>query len=100
MASIKLHNGLFLPMAGVFAVAEGITVARNIASELGEGSKVEFDGEGFCYIELGGGVAAKGQGNFYAKPAPKITLQPPTRENWLAKREFASMVLNSLKSSY
>ena len=99
LASIKLHNGLFLPMAGVFAVAEGITVARNIASELGEGSKVEFDGEGFCYIELGGGVAAKGQGNFYAKPAPKITLQPPKRENWLAKREFAAMVLNSLKSA-
>jgi len=48
---------------------------------------------------LGGGVAAKGQGNFYAKPAPKVTLQPPTRENWLAKREFASLVLNSLRSS-
>jgi sulfide:quinone oxidoreductase len=98
LASIRLHNGLFLPMAGVFAISEGVTVARNIASQLEEGSRVEFDGEGFCYIELGGGLAAKGQGNFYARPAPKITLQPPTRENWLAKREFASLVINSLKT--
>lgn len=97
LASIRLHNGLFLPMAGVFAISEGITVARNIANQLGKGARSEFDGEGFCYIELGGELAAKGQGNFYAKPAPKITLQPPTRENWLAKRELAATVLKSLK---
>lgn len=98
LASIKLHNGLFLPMAGVFAMAEGITVARNIAHQLGVGAGAEFGGDGFCYIELGGGLAAMGQGNFYARPAPKITLRPPSKESWLAKRELASSVINSLKT--
>lgn len=97
LASIKLHNGLFLPMAGVFAISEGVAVAHNIASQLGVGLGDEFDGGGFCYIELGEERAAKGQGNFYAKPAPKVTLESPSRENWLAKREFAATVLNSLK---
>jgi len=96
LASIRLHNGLFLPMAGVFAIAEGTTVARNIAAELGKGANAEFAGEGFCYIELGGELAAMGEGNFYARPAPRIALRPPSRENWLAKHELASSVLKSL----
>ncbi len=51
LVSIPLHNGLFLPMAGVFALQEGVTVATNVAAEIrGERREIEFEGEGFCYL--------------------------------------------------
>ena len=97
VASIRLHNGLFLPMAGVFALQEGLVVAANIAAETGVGSPTGYTGEGYCYVEVGYGKAAFGSGNFYASPAPKVTLQPPSEEHKRAKDEFAAMVLRSAK---
>jgi sulfide:quinone oxidoreductase len=78
IASIRQPNptGLFLPKAWVFAEGEARVVAGNISSQiLGDGKGSMFDGRGFCYIEVGEGLAAYGSGDFYAYPVPRVYLE-------------------------
>ena len=77
---VPLAMGAPLPKAGVFAHREGEAVAQTIASEItGFGSPGVFDGHGECFIEVGGGKAGFGRGDFYAEPAPRVKLKWPTR---------------------
>ena len=79
VTAIRLANGMFLPKAGVFADSQARAAAENIAADI-EGRRGEgrFDGYGFCYVEVGGGMAAYGAGNFYGLPGPRVTLEQPT----------------------
>jgi sulfide:quinone oxidoreductase len=78
VTAVRLANGMFLPKAGVFADGQGRVVAENIAAEIeGRGAQGRFDGYGFCYVEVGGGLAAYGAGNFYGLPGPRVTLEQP-----------------------
>ncbi len=96
VAAVRLHNGLSLPMAGVFAFQEGLVVAENIAAAIRGGKTTEFNGEGYCYIEVGDGKAAFGSGNFLASPAPQVTFEPPSAEFKRAKDEFTNAIARAL----
>ena len=86
VVSIPLKLGKPLPKAGVFAHAEAEVVARNIASAIaGRPGGERFDGHGACFIEIGGGKAGYGGGDFYAEPTPAVNLRPPGRRWHLAK---------------
>lgn len=86
VVAIPLAVGKPLPKAGVFAEGEGRVVARNIAHDIaGTGTPERFDGRGQCFIEVGGGKAGFGGGDFYAEPAPAIALRAPGRRWHLAK---------------
>jgi sulfide:quinone oxidoreductase len=98
-AAVRLHNGLFLPMAGVFAFQEGLVVAENIAAAIQGGNPTEFTGEGFCYIDVGDGKAAFGSGNFLAAPGPRVTFEPPSTEFKRAKTEFSNAISRALSST-
>ena len=98
-AAVRLHNGLFLPMAGVFAFQEGLVVGENIAAEIHGGKPTEFTGEGFCYIDVGDGKAAFGSGKFLAAPAPQVTFEPPSAEFKRAKTEFTNAISRALPST-
>lgn len=81
VTSIRQPNptGLFLPKAWVFADEEARVVAKNIAAQIsGEERSAGFDGKGFCYVEVGGGQAAYGSGNFYEYPSARVYLEPPS----------------------
>ena len=79
VTAVRLANGMFLPKAGVFADSQARVVAENIAAEIdGRSGEGRFDGRGFCYVEVGGGMAAYGAGNFYGLPGPRVTLEPPS----------------------
>ena len=80
VTGIPLAVGMPLPKAGVFAHHEGEAVAQTIAAQItSRGQAGSFDGEGECFIEVGGGKAGFGRGNFYAEPRPVIKLHQPTR---------------------
>jgi sulfide:quinone oxidoreductase len=80
VTGIPLGIGMPLPKAGVFAHGEGEAVARTIAAEIsGKGKPGTFDGHGECFVEVGGGKAGFGRGNFYAEPRPAVKLHRPTR---------------------
>jgi sulfide:quinone oxidoreductase len=81
-ATITLVNGKPLPKAGVFAHAEAEVVAGRIAAEIhGARAEAEFDGAGYCWIEMGGGQAGFASGDFYAEPDPTVPL-PRAGQLW------------------
>jgi sulfide:quinone oxidoreductase len=85
---IPLANGLPLPKAGLFAEKEGEVVAARIASRLrGLEPAASFDGQGACFLEVGGGEAATISGDFFADP-PEARLSAPSPELRAAKELF------------
>ncbi len=89
VVSIPLALGKPLPKAGVFAHSEAKVVAKNIAQAIaGEVQDARFDGHGECFIEVGGGKAGLGGGDFYAEPKPTVTLRQPSRRWHLGKVLF------------
>ncbi len=89
VTTIPLSVGLPLPKAGVFAHHQAETVAGNIASRIdGTSHSGAFNGHGECFVEVGGGRAGFGRGNFYAEPNPTIKLHKPGRQWHAAKVLF------------
>lgn len=78
VTAIPLKMGRPLPKAGVFAGRQAEVVAENIASIWGgRAASARFDGHGSCFVELGGGMAGMGGGNFYAEPLPDVHMRFP-----------------------
>ncbi|PPJ27847.1 NAD(P)/FAD-dependent oxidoreductase [Nocardia nova] len=77
--ALMLANGKPLPKAAIFAEEEGRVAAHQAARFLGyDAPDTRFTGHGACYVELGDGLAAKGEGDFLATPAPQVTLHAPS----------------------
>jgi sulfide:quinone oxidoreductase len=88
VTALPLSNGQFLPKAGAFAQAEGEVVAARIAATLGGSTPTAtFAGDGACFLETGGGLAAMVAGGFLADP-PAVRLTDPSPEHFAAKRAF------------
>ena len=88
VTAVALANGQFLPKAGAFAQAEGEVVAARIAASLaGAPPTASFAGDGACFLETGGGLAAMVTGGFLADP-PAVRLTDPSTEHFAAKRTF------------
>ncbi|MDP1719513.1 MAG: FAD/NAD(P)-binding oxidoreductase [Candidatus Nanopelagicaceae bacterium] len=91
---ILLKIGKPLPRAGVFAHGQARAVAERISAVIaGEPEVAQFDGHGGCFIETGAGRAAYGVGNFYADPAPTVTMHKPARRWHWGKAAFEFDVL-------
>lgn len=73
--AIPLATGQQMPKAGVLAEGEGRVVVERIVARLnGIEPEGTFDGEGACYLEVGGGEAMMVKGRFLAEPAPEVHL--------------------------
>lgn len=79
-----------VPKAGVFAEAEGLIVAEQIAASEQGGAAPGFDGHGYCFLEFAGGRAAKVVGDFFADPKPDVTFTDPDEETFAAKQRFVT----------
>lgn len=67
-----------LPKAGVFAHSQAETVAHTIAQKIaGKMPDKIFNGNGQCFVELGGGKAGFAGGNFYNSPLPDVKMKKP-----------------------
>jgi sulfide:quinone oxidoreductase len=88
VTALPLANGQMLPKAGAFAEAQGEVVAARIAATVGGAQPTAtFGGEGACFLETGGGMAAMVTGGFLADP-PAVRLTDPSPEHYAAKRAF------------
>jgi sulfide:quinone oxidoreductase len=88
VTAVPLANGQLLPKAGAFAQAEGEVVAARIAASLaGSQPDASFAGDGACFLETGGGLAAMVTGGFLTDP-PAVRLTDPSAEHFAAKRAF------------
>mgnify|MGYP001475233307 CR=1 FL=1 len=75
---LPMANGAPLPKAGIFAAAEGELVARNLAAKIQGKSQGSFSGDGFCFVDHGGGKGAVVQGDFLAEEGPQVTMASPS----------------------
>jgi len=99
ITSVRQPNptGFFLPKAWVFADEQARIVARNIGSEiLADANPSKFDGTGSCYLETGDNMAAYGSGNFYSYPAPRVYMEPPSKQFLKERRELERERLEAL----
>ncbi len=89
VTSMKLPGGGMLPKAGIMAECQGEVVADHILASLeGKTSTKTFDGKGYCYFEAGDHQARKVVGDFFADPATRTTIEPPSEENFRLKQQF------------
>jgi len=78
VTTIPLAGAKALPKAGIFAHHQAEVAAANILARLdGRAPGARFDGNGWCAVEMGGGSAAFGSGDFYAEGGPQIELRTP-----------------------
>jgi sulfide:quinone oxidoreductase len=78
--AIMLANGLPLPKAGLLAEQEGVVVADRIAARLrGEAPTATFEGEAFCFIEVGNDEAMRVGGRFLDDP-PAVEISAPSTD--------------------
>lgn len=86
---IMVTDKIAVPKAGIFAETEGITVARNIISQIkNELEHAIFDGKGGCFLETGKGTAGYLQVDMFATPDPLTQLKSPSAEYFTEKEKF------------
>ena len=86
---IMVTDKIAVPKAGIFAESEGVTVARNIISQIqNELEHAVFDGKGGCFLETGKGTAGYLQVDMFATPDPLTQLKSPSTEYFSEKEKF------------
>ena len=86
---IMVTDKIAVPKAGIFAEAEGITVAKNIIAQImNELEHAVFDGKGGCFLETGKGTAGYLQVDMFATPDPLTQLKSPSAEYFSEKEKF------------
>jgi sulfide:quinone oxidoreductase len=89
VTAVMMANGKPLPKAGVFAEAEGVVVAEQIAAKLaGKKSETVFEGRGGCFLEVGKGQAVLVEGHFLAEGKPAVGLTEASVALFKEKLEF------------
>lgn len=89
VTQIKLANGLPLPKAGLIAELEGTHVAAAIAADCAAGaSPADFDGRGYCFVEMGKSLATRLEGEFFARPEPRVRVLEASELHAAEKRRF------------
>ena len=79
--AITSPSGRPLPKAAIFAKNGAKAAAANVLNHLGiTDATSALSGEGFCYIDVGGGASAQGKGDFFTLPHPSIHLAAPSVE--------------------
>ena len=86
---IMVTDKIAVPKAGIFAEGEGVTVARNIISQIKkEFENAVFDGKGGCFLETGTKTAGYLEVDMFATPAPLTQLKTPSLDYFSEKEKF------------
>ena len=89
VTSLTVAENIAVPKAGVFAEGEGITVAKNIISQIQSKEESElFDGKGGCFIESGRDTASIIEVDMFSNSKPSTSLTKATSDNLSKKVEF------------
>lgn len=79
--AIASPSGRPLPKAAIFARNGAKAAASNALYYLGKtDTNTSLSGEGYCYVDTGGGASALGKGDFFTLPHPAIHLSPASEQ--------------------
>ena len=97
VAEVKFGT-VTVPKAGIFAEGQAKVVAQEIIDEIETTNesmqKKEFmssggyNGQGFCFVEVGKSMAGFVEADFYHKGGPVVRLEPPSKANYENKQDF------------
>lgn len=93
VTEIRLENAMTIPKAGIFAESEAKVVSQQIINEIttnnnNKSHNTQFDGKGFCFMEVGNKKAGYIDANFYNEGGPIVRLDPPSEELYQKKHDF------------
>lgn len=82
-------GALAMPKAGIFAEEQAKVVAQQIIDEIGmKPTAASFSGQGYCFMEVGGGKAGYLAADFYNQAGPQAKLEAPSKESFEKKQDF------------
>ncbi len=82
-------GALAVPKAGIFAEEEAKVAARQIIDEItSKPAMAAFNGQGYCFMEVGGKQAGYIEADFYNPSGPSLRLEPPSEQNYEKKQDF------------
>ncbi len=89
ITEIKIGPAMAMPKAGIFAEGQAKAVAEQIIDEINSRqSNAAFNGQGFCFMEVGNRMAGFVDADFYNAAGPVLRLEPPSPENYDKKHDF------------
>ena len=98
VTEIKVNENIAIPKAGVFAEAQAKVVSQQIINEIkndkNKQSSPQFDGKGFCFMEVGNKKAGYVDADFYNEQGPTTLLESPSEESYKRKIDFERSKLN------
>lgn len=92
VAEVK-SGAVTVPKAGIFAEGQAKVVAQEIIDEVNSAptslsSSAAYNGQGFCFMEVGSNMAGFVEADFYHEGGPAVRLEPPSAENYEKKQDF------------
>ena len=88
VTEIKIGQ-LAIPKAGIFAEGEAKVVAQEIIDEIeGQQTQAAYNGQGYCYVEVGRRMAGYVEADLYNLAGPAFRLDPPSAKHYEGKRDF------------
>ncbi len=94
--ALKLPAGGLLTKAGVFAELEGEIAADAVLAALEPGQQPrDFDGIGYCFMEVGGGKAMRVAGEFFGPTTDRVKMEEPSEEGFRLKQQFEAERLSA-----
>ena len=98
VTEIKVNENIAIPKAGVFAEAQAKVVSQQIIdkikNEQNKQSSPQFDGKGFCFMEVGNKRAGYVDADFYNEQGPTTLLESPSEESYKRKIDFERSKVN------
>jgi len=95
VTEIRVNQSITIPKAGIFAEGEAKVVSQQIINEITNNkTQAEFDGKGFCFMEIGNKQAGYITADFYNEAGPTVTLDPPSEELFQKKLNFERNRIN------
>jgi sulfide:quinone oxidoreductase len=103
VTEIRVNQNVSIPKAGIFAEGQAKVVCQQILNDImkNQSGAPQFNGKGFCFMEVGNNKAGYIDTDFYNKEGPITNLEPPSEESYRKKVDFEkSRVCEWLLSSY
>ncbi|MEO8091498.1 MAG: FAD/NAD(P)-binding oxidoreductase [bacterium] len=98
VTSIELGDGATLPKAGVLAQREAVVVADNLADVArGVRPRADFSGVASYELEVGGGRALGGQGDYFRPRRQRLRFRKPSRRAHRQKLLFERRSLRQFR---
>ena len=103
VTEIKVNENVAIPKAGVFAEAQAKVVGQQIVDDIkydkSKQLRPQFDGKGFCFMEVGNQKAGYVAVDMYHEHGPATLLEPPSEESYKKKLDFERSKLSEWLSS-